>query len=58
MKTIKVWLSMAILIGAVATFTGCNKGPAERTGEKVDRAVERTGDKLEDAAERAKDKVD
>ena len=32
------------------TLTGCEKkGPAERTGEKIDKAVEKAGDELEKA---------
>lgn len=60
---------LAILLLAVGLGFGIGacerKGPAERAGEKVDKAVERAGDKVEragdkvgGAAERAAEKVE
>jgi len=60
---------LAILLLAVGLGFGIGacerKGPAERAGENIDKAVERAGDKVEragekvgDAAERAADKVE
>jgi hypothetical protein len=60
---------LAILLLAVGLGFGIGacerKGPAERAGENVDKAVERAGDKVEragekvgGAAERAGDKVE
>ena len=60
---------LAILLLAVGLGFGIGaceqKGPAERAGERVDKAVERAGDKVEragekvgGAAERAGDKVE
>jgi hyperosmotically inducible protein len=60
---------LAILLMAVALGFGIGacerKGPAERAGEKVDKAVEGAGDKVEHAgekvggaAERAAEKVE
>lgn len=60
---------LAILLLAVGLGFGIGacekKGPAERAGERVDKAVERAGDKVEqagekvgDAAERAGRKVE
>ena len=44
-----------MLILAVVGLAGCEKGPAERAGEKVDNAAEKVGDKLEDAGDKIKD---
>jgi len=45
----------------VAALSGCEKGPAEKAGEQIDKAVDKTGqqidkagDKIEDAAKDAK----
>jgi len=44
-------LILALL--AAAFLVACErKGPLERAGEKVDRAVERAGDKIENATDR------
>ncbi len=48
-------VSVAVMLGAV----GCEQeGPAERTGEKIDRAAERAGDKIEQASDKAADKIE
>lgn len=52
----------AFAIGVmIAALSGCEKGPAEKTGAAIDNAVEKTGqqvdkagDKIEDAADKAK----
>ncbi|BDS07747.1 hypothetical protein NT6N_27870 [Oceaniferula spumae] len=39
-------------IASFATFTACEKkGPAEKAGEKIDKAVDDAGDKVEDATD-------
>ena len=48
----------AVLAAALglAFGAGCHrKGPAERAGEKIDKAVEKTGDALEDAGDKTRD---
>jgi hypothetical protein len=47
-----------ILSIAVAGLAACEKGPAERAGEKIDNAAKKAGDKLEDAGDKIKDSVD
>jgi hypothetical protein len=37
----------AVLFGI--SLPGCQEGPAEKAGRKVDRAVEKTGDAVRDA---------
>jgi len=37
----------ALLFGLA--LTGCQEGPAEKAGRKIDRAVEKTGDAVRDA---------
>lgn len=55
-------LGTMILLGGLVLITGCEEreGPAERAGEKVDRAVEETKDALDPSgpAEKAGRKVD
>jgi hypothetical protein len=54
---------VVFLLGSslVLGLGGCEKGPAERVGEKIDRATgqqsgtQRAGDKLEDAAKDVQD---
>jgi hypothetical protein len=56
----KTWRA-AVLTAALglAFGAGCHrKGPAERAGEKIDKAVEQTGDALEDAGDKTKDAAD
>jgi hypothetical protein len=35
--------------------TACEKGPAERAGEKIDDPAKKVGDKIEDAGDKVKD---
>ena len=56
MKTIKSMLLVCTLLG-VLSITGCEKGPAEKVGEKIDNAAEKTGDAVKDAGDKAKDAV-
>jgi hypothetical protein len=44
-----------VLSLAVAGLTACEKGPAERAGEKIDDTAKKVGDKLEDAGDKIKD---
>jgi hypothetical protein len=46
-----------VLSFAVAGLTACEKGPAEKAGEKIDNAAKKVGDKLEDAGDKVKDAV-
>lgn len=42
-------IATALLFAFSLGLAGCKKeGPAERLGEKVDKAVEKAGDKLDD----------
>jgi len=43
----------------LALFVGCEqKGPAQKAGEKVDKAVEGAGKAIEQAGEQAGEKID
>jgi hypothetical protein len=60
-RMVAVALSVTLASGGVLGVAGCErKGPAERAGEKIDRAAEETKDKLDPAgpAEKAGKKVD
>jgi predicted small secreted protein len=43
-----------VLLAAAPMLAACdvNEGPAERAGEKIDRAADRVGDRIEDATRR------
>lgn len=54
-------IQVALVCAAIAlAAAGCpeKKGPAQRAGEKVDRAVEGAGDAVEDAGDEIEDAVD
>lgn len=48
--------ALALLIGL--GLAACEKGPAEKAGEKMDNAAENMGDKIEDATDDAGDKLE
>lgn len=47
-------LALLMVLGLAA----CEKGPAEKAGEKMDNAAENLGDKIEDATDDAGDKLE
>ena len=49
-----VVLALLMAIGLAA----CEKGPAEKAGEKIDNAAETLGDKIEGATDKAGDKLE
>jgi hypothetical protein len=59
MKTSKtVRAAMATLLtGAVLapSLAACEKGPAEKAGQKIDNAADKAGDKIKDAGDKVKD---
>jgi hypothetical protein len=46
-----------VLSFAVAGLAACEKGPAEKAGEKIDNTVKKAGDKIEEAGDKVKDAV-
>ena len=50
---------LAVALGfALSLLAGCEqKGPAQKAGEKVDKAVDQTGKALQDAAKEAEKKA-
>lgn len=56
MKMIKTMLLVSSLTGLFA-ITGCEKGPMEKTGEKIDNAAEKTVDAAKEAKDEVKDAV-
>ena len=50
---------LAVALGvALGLLTGCeDKGPVQKAGENVDKAMQKTGDKIQDAAKDAEKKV-
>jgi hypothetical protein len=64
MKNTKILVLAALITTALLSFIGCEKGPMEKAGEKIDKAAEKTADKAKegahavgDAAEKAGDKI-
>ena len=56
MKILKISLMIPVLALVLAAASGCKeKGPMEKAGEKVDKAVEKTGDAVKEGADKAKD---
>ena len=55
-------LQISVMIPVVALLlvgvSGCKeKGPMEKAGEKVDKAVEKTGDAVKEGVDKAKEAV-
>ena len=49
----------AVLVLGLAVLAGCEqKGPMEKAGQKIDKAVEDTGKGMQKAGEKAADKLD
>lgn len=46
LKSLVVVFAVCLLF---STVTACEKGPAEKAGEKIDKAVEETSDAVKDA---------
>lgn len=55
MKINSAIASAIVLSFSVAGLTACEKGPAEKAGEKIDDAVKNVGEKMEDAGDKIKD---
>ena len=58
MKTLSAkHLLLIALLGTLITITGCEeKGPAEKAGEKIDKAFDDSNNAIEDAIDNAKEK--
>jgi hypothetical protein len=54
------WLHAVVSLGlGVALLAGCEqKGPAEKAGQKIDKAVEDTGKELQKAGEKVDEKLE
>ena len=57
MKVHSAIATAIVLSFAVAGLTACEKGPAEKAGEKVDNAAKNVGEKMENAGDKVKDTV-
>jgi hypothetical protein len=52
-------VSAALLMGVLlATLVGCEKGPAEKAGENLDKAVEKAGENVDKAVEKVGESVE
>ena len=58
MKLLKSVLVAVPFLFSVILLQGCEQGPAEKTGEKVDEVVTDAGNAIEDACEKVKEKAD
>jgi hypothetical protein len=56
-KLSKSIMAALVMCALIAGLFGCPKkeGPAERAGEKIDKAVEKAGQKIEKAGEKIED---
>jgi hypothetical protein len=52
MKTYKSVVASLVMSVLLMGLLGCQKGPAERVGEKIDKAVEKGGEQIEKAGKR------
>ncbi|MGQ0645417.1 MAG: hypothetical protein ACT4O3_07995 [Elusimicrobiota bacterium] len=52
------WLFLVLFSASGAVLSGCEQGPAERAGEKVDEAADEVGDEMEDAGDNVEDTID
>lgn len=48
-------LSLALGTSSMLALAACNKGPMEKVGEKVDKAVDKTGDSMKKAGDKIED---
>lgn len=58
MKLLKLLLIATPLVLSAFVLQGCEKGPGEKAGEKVDEVVTDAGNALEDACEDVKEEAD
>lgn len=49
MKSFITPITIMLVLSLTMMFSGCEKGPAEKAGEHIDKAVEKTKDTLKDA---------
>lgn len=58
---LKMPISASVVMAALlVVLTGCQKqeGPAEKAGQKIDKAVEKAGEKIEQTTEKLGEKVE
>lgn len=59
MNNIRWPLVLPVVLVFSLFAAGCDReGPAERTGERLDRGADRAGDSLERAGDRTRDRID
>lgn len=42
-------MTIMLVLSLTMIMSGCEKGPAEKAGEKIDQAIEKTKDAVKDA---------
>ena len=57
MKVNSAIATAIVLSFTVAGLTACEKGPAEKAGEKIDDTAKNVGEKMENAGDKVKDAV-
>jgi len=52
--------AVIVMTASLAALYGCQKpeGPAEKAGQKIDKAVEKTGEKIDQTTEKLGEKVE
>ncbi|GAA4097019.1 hypothetical protein [Zhongshania borealis] len=54
----KILVAFFIVASAVFAVSACEKGPAEKAGERIDQGVENTKDAYQEGVEEVKDEID
>jgi hypothetical protein len=52
MSKLKKVICCLLMLGFIAVLAGCEKGPAEKAGEKIDKTVEDAGKAVKDATKK------
>jgi len=56
-KTTRILTALVLGLGLASFVSSCEKGPAEKAGEKIDNAVKDTKDAVKETAQDIKDKA-
>jgi len=57
MKIYKGVVTAVVMSVLLVGLSGCQKGPAERAGEKIDKTVEKSGEQLEKTGKKIQEDV-
>jgi hypothetical protein len=55
MKLVQIVSAVLVVSALLVALPGCEKGPAEKAGKSIDKAVDNTGDQIEKAGDAIRD---